>query len=249
MARQIETAIAQLVKARQTGERIAALNISFDAVEQGHAVQDQVAATLGEPIGGYKANAPPGEPAVRGAIYARTIFPSPARLAPALVPGMEVEGEIAFCFLQDLPARDTDYTRQDVTQAVAALPAIEVVSSRLADWRSRPQAEQLADNMNNGALVTGAKIFGWTRLEIANLHVTAFVNGEKIVEHHGGHPINDPLGVALALVNIERHRAGVKAGQLVTTGSCTGIRKLRPGDRFTVGFAGLGTAELVLDSE
>jgi 2-keto-4-pentenoate hydratase len=42
--------------------------------------------------------------------------------------------------------------------------------------------------------------------------------------------------------------SGVKAGQLVTTGSWTGLRFLKPGDRCTTPFENLGAAEVVLDS-
>jgi 2-keto-4-pentenoate hydratase len=42
-----------------------------------------------------------------------------------------------------------------------------------------------------------------------------------------------------------RSQNGVKAGQVVTTGSCTRILSLRPGDRYEVEFEGLGGAELV----
>jgi 2-keto-4-pentenoate hydratase len=240
---EIAAAVALLVGARRHSTRIEGLSLPEATVAEGHAIQDKVAAMLGEPIGGYKANAPPGQPAVRGAIYARMIFPSPARIAPILVPDLAVEGEIAFRFLCDLPARDTDYSRQEVARATAVLPAIEVVSGRLADWRSRPAAEQLADCLNNGALVTGLEISNWQSLAVANLRVATFLNGEALSERTGGHPTGDPLGVAVALANIQRHLDGVKAGQLVTTGSCTGIRTLRPGDHFAVAFEGLGRAE------
>jgi 2-keto-4-pentenoate hydratase len=244
---EITTAVAVLAAARRGSTRIAALNLPAATVAEGHAIQDKVAAVLGEEIGGFKANAPPGQPAVRGAIYARTIFSSPASIAPVLVPDLAVEGEIAFRFLRELPPRDTDYSREEVARASAALPAVEVVSGRLADWRSRPAAEQLADCLNNGALVTGSALSNWAGLEIANLRVATFLNGEKLLEQTGGHPTGDPLGVAVALVNIQRHLGGVKTGQLVTTGSCTGIQTLRPGDRFRVRFEGLGSAELVFE--
>ena len=66
------------------------------------------------------------------------------------------------------------------------------------------------------------------------------------MQHLGGHPIGDPVGVAVALVNLMRKQYGVKAGQVVTTGSCTRILSLQPGDRYEVEFEGLGGAELVL---
>jgi 2-keto-4-pentenoate hydratase len=41
-----------------------------------------------------------------------------------------------------------------------------------------------------------------------------------------------------------RERDGVRAGQFVTCGSCTGLRHLQPGDVCSVRFGGLGVAEV-----
>jgi 2-keto-4-pentenoate hydratase len=158
-----------------------------------------------------------------------------------------VEGEIAFRFTRDLPARDLAYTREDVAKAVAALPAIEVVSGRLRDPRARPALEQLADSMAFGAFVPGAEMPDWSHLDLPRLRVALLVNGEPVLQRQGGHPIDDPLAVALALVNMLRESHGVKSGQMVTTGSWTGLRFLKPGDRCAVQFENLGAAEVAFD--
>jgi 2-keto-4-pentenoate hydratase len=242
---EMAAAVAMLVAARRGGPLIEALNAAPASVAQGHEIQDRVAAALGEKVGGFKANAPPNEDPVRGLIYASAIFASPARLAASKVVHEGVEGEIAFRFLVDLPPREAEYSRVEVVKAMSAFAAIEVVSGRYQDRRSRPEMEQLADCLLNGALVLGGELGAWTRLDIANLRVTAWVNGEPVLQHLGGHPIGDPVGVAVALVNLMREQNGVKAGQVVTTGSCTRILYLKPGDRFEVEFEGLGGAELV----
>jgi 2-keto-4-pentenoate hydratase len=236
-------AVALLADQHRNGGLIAALNVTPSSVAQAHAIQDRVAAALGEETGGYKANAPPGEPPVRGLIATDRIFASPARLAASAFSRKGVEGEIAFRFLHDLPARDAAYSRAEVVQAMVALAAVEVVSGRFAEPQARPPLEQLADCLSNGALVLGPELANWKQLDLANLRVNAWVNGELVWQQIGGHPIGDPVGVAVALVNLLRDQNGVKAGQVVTTGSCTRIRYLQPGDRFEVEFEGLGSAE------
>ena len=77
-----------------------------------------------------------------------------------------------------------------------------------------------------------------------SLDVTLSVNGKESLEKVGGHPTGDPLGVAVVLANIWREKGGVRAGQIVTCGSCTGLKFLKPGDVCTVRFEGLGTAEV-----
>ena len=68
------------------------------------------------------------------------------------------------------------------------------------------------------------------------------VNGATVLEQVGGHPTGDPLGIAAELM---RGAGGVKAGQMVTCGSCTGLRYLIPGDVCGVRFEGLGAAEVM----
>jgi 2-keto-4-pentenoate hydratase len=240
----IESAAQALVAVRKGGERLENLPAQPATVAEAHAVQDRVTALLGEPVGAFKANAPPNDQPTRGIIYARDIHPNPARLSPDRVPDLGVEGEIAFRFTRDLPPKGNDYTRAEVSAALEACPAIEVVSSRFRDQASRSALEKLADCISNGAFVPGAIRRDWQGLDLPRLHVTLTVNGEPVVDQTGGHPSGDPLGVAVALVNMMRLSGGVRAGQYVTTGSCTGLRFLRPGDVCQVRFEGLGEAEV-----
>jgi 2-keto-4-pentenoate hydratase len=236
-----------LANARRSGTQIDALPALPSSVAEAHAIQDRVTALLGETIGGYKANTPAGGEPTRGLAYARMIRPSPARMTPAEVPHLGVEGEIAFRFTRDLPPRDLPYTREEIAASVTALPAIEVVSARFRDLSTRPPLELLADCIACGALVPGAETANWSQLDLPRLRVSLLVNGEPVVERQGGHPNDDPLGVALALVNMMRETGGVKTGQIVTTGSWTGLRFLKPGDRCTVRFEHLGAAEVSFD--
>ena len=88
----------------------------------------------------------------------------------------------------------------------------------------------------------------WQSLALGKLKVTLTVNGEPVLEQVGGHPTGDPLGIAVALVEMMRGTGGVKAGQFVTCGSCTGLRYLKPGDVCGVSFEGLGTAEVTFST-
>jgi 2-keto-4-pentenoate hydratase len=242
---EIAACVEALSEARRSGTSIELLPAAPSSVAEAHLIQDRVAAALGEAIGGYKINAMPGEEPTRGLIYARMIRPSPARIAPAEAPHLGVEAEVAFRFARDLPARDAPYRREEVVEGMAALPAIEVVFSRFHDFLKRPPLEQLADNLNNGALALGSEMREWPRLDLARLRVTVEVNGETVVTQQGGHAGGDPAGFAVALVNAMRNAGGVKAGQIVTTGSWTGLLFLKPGDRCSIRFEALGAAEVI----
>jgi 2-keto-4-pentenoate hydratase len=243
----IATAATLLVAARHSGRRIGPLPTACRpaSVTEAHAIQDAVTAALGTPIGAFKANAPAGAEPTRGVIYAPTVYASPARIPVFVVPQCGVEGEVAFRFHRDLPPRPTPYTREDVAAAVEACAAIEPVSSRYEDADAATPLEKLADSISNGAFVHAAVVKDWQGLELGKLKVTLTVNGVPALEQIGGHPTGDPLGIAVALVEMMRATTGVKAGQFVTCGSCTGLRYLKPGDTCGVRFEGLGDVELV----
>ena len=246
----ITEAAALLVAARRGRTRIPALPPSCrpTSVPEAHAIQDAVTAALGTAIGAFKANAPAGAEPTRGVIYAPSIHTSPSRIPASLVPQCGVEGEVAFVFRTALPPRDTPYTRDEVAAVVEACPAIEVVTSRFADPDLASPLEKLADGISNGGFVHGVPIKQWQGLELGKLKVTLTVNGATVLEQVGGHPTGDPLGIAVALVEMMRGAGGVKAGQMVTCGSCTGLRYLKPGDVCGVQFEGLGAAEVTFSN-
>ncbi len=241
---QIEQAAKLLVQARRSMQPIDGLPDALRPanVTDAHAIQDATTAGLGKPVGAFKAMAPANAEATRGVIYADTVLASPARIPAAQVPECGVEGEVAFVFQRDLPARGTPYSRDEVAAAVDACAAIEVVTSRYRDSNKASNLEKLADSISNGGFVYAQPNADWRGLELGNLQVVLTVNGTPVLEKVGGHPTGDPLGVAVALVNMIP--GGVRAGQFVTCGSLTGLRYLKPGDVCGVTFGGLGAASV-----
>ena len=258
----IAEAATLLVAARRQRSRIDPLPAACrpESVSDAHAIQDAVTAMLGAEVGAFKANAaaPPAKPAsrspadapwlipegVRAPIYASIVRVSPARFLAAEAPQCGVEGEVAFRFRSDLPPRATPYTREEVAASIEACAAIEVVTSRFADPDAVTFFDKLADCVSNGGFVHGETVRDWHSLDLGKLEVTLTVNGETVVKQVGGHPTGDPLGIAVALVEMMRTAGGVTAGQFVTCGSCTGLRYLQPGDVCGVSFEGLGAAEV-----
>jgi 2-keto-4-pentenoate hydratase len=248
--KQIADAASMLAAARRQGSRIAGLPEACrpKSAADAHAIQDVVTALLSGEISAYKANAPvagdPNSHGLRAPIYAANTRPSPAKSPVSEAPQCGVEGEVAFRFRNDLPPRDTAYTREEVAAAVDACAAIEVVSSRFADPDAMSPQDKLADCISNGGFVFGKIVTDWSALDLPKLKVKLTVNGEAVLEQVGGHPIGDPLGVAVAFVEMMRSAGGVKAGQFITCGSCTGLRYVKPGDTCAVTFDGLGSAEV-----
>jgi 2-keto-4-pentenoate hydratase len=243
---QIERAAHILVQARRDMKPLSGLpdGLEPSTIEEAHTIQDAVSHQLGKLIGGFKAMAPANGDPTRGVIYGGTIHASPCKLPASTVPQCGVEGEVAFIFRRDLPYRTKPYTRNEVAAVVDACAAIEVVHSRFAQKAPVSNLEKLADSISNGAFVYDVPRSDWRDLQLGKLKVTLSVNGKKSLEQVGGHPTGDPLGIAVVLANIWREKGGVRAGQFVTCGSCTGLKFLKPGDVCSIRFEGLGSAEV-----
>jgi 2-keto-4-pentenoate hydratase len=243
---QIQRAAHVLVQSRRDMKPLTGLpdGLRPSSIGEALAIQDEVTLQLGKLIAGFKAMAPANGEPTRGVIYGGTIHASPCKLPASIVPQCGVEGEVAFIFRRDLPDRAAPYTRNEVAAVVDACAVIEVVHSRFAQKAPVSNLEKLADSISNGALVYDVPRSDWRDLQLGKLKVTLSVNGKSTLDQVGGHPTGDPLGVAVVLVNMWREKGGVRAGQLVTCGSFTGLKFLKPGDTCSVRFEGLGQAEV-----
>lgn len=208
------------------------------------AIQAASVAQLRERIAGWKVGAVIEGHVSYGVLLGSRVLKSGARIDATDVPLLGMEGEIAFRFLADAPARDAPYTYEEVAGLVVAFPAIEVVATRYRDYAGTPVIERIADCMSNGAFVTGAERPDWREIDLTKLPVTLRFGDKTIVDKVGGHAAVDPLKPAVDLVNELRAGAGVKAGQVMTTGTCTGLNFATPGTTVRVEFAGFGVVEL-----
>jgi 2-keto-4-pentenoate hydratase len=245
----IRRAAALLVETRRTGRLLDGLPASCRpvSVAEAEAIQAQVVATLGETVAGWKVATLNGE-LMGGAILAPRIFASPTRVPAGFTPLRGVEAEIAFRFDRDMPARAAAYDYAEVAEAVTALAAIEIVDSRFRDYRSTPLLDKAADCVSNGGFVAGTLQPNWRSLDLVKLVVTLMIDGKPTISKAGGHPTGDPLLPALALVNARRSGAGVRSGQIMTTGTYTGLTFVAPGATVTAIFDGVGSAELSFTS-
>lgn len=165
---------------------------------------------------------------------------------------MCIEPEITFRLERDLPPREDLYRPDEVAAAVVACPSFEIVDTRL-DTAHRGIRQRLneratlvelfADHQSSGAFVAGAGRADWPEFDFARMPVTMRADGEVIVESLGGHAFSDPFLPLVVLANEMRHREGLRAGQLLATGSFTGFFPVEVGQKITAEFEGFGTVE------
>ena len=159
---------------------------------------------------------------------------------------IRIEAEIAFCIGRDIEPRSEPLPRDEIWASVESVhAAIEIVDTRLADWREADRLWVLADNQSNGGFVYAPDGIAFRDQSFAEVPVRLTVDGRSRAEGRGGNPAGDPRWLVEWLVNhCARGRGGLRAGTMVTTGSYTGMIFLEPGASVAASFDGIGTAEV-----
>jgi 2-keto-4-pentenoate hydratase len=240
----ISHAVQSLLEARRSGRQVAppfALP-DRDAV---YAIQDGVAAATGR-VAGWKVGArtPTAEPNP-APLLAGALMKSPARFDGKAMHMIGVEIEISFHIARNISARDKPVGREEALAAVGdAFVGMEVVDTRLADFKHVDPEWLLADNQMNHALVVGDGVKDWARLDWPDLQVRLVIDGNIVVDQRGGLGAVDPVRpLAWMIDHAVRRRGGIRKGQAITTGSWTGLRYFPPGTHARGEFSGLGTVE------
>lgn len=243
---------ALLVDAHRHRRRIASGDAQAPAgIDDVYRVQDEVVAALapGERVTAWKVSPPRGgaDPA------ASPIPPGRCHMSPALLDAagfhmLGIEVEIAFRFGRDLPPRPAPYADEDVLGAVdAALVVVELCDSRFADGQDAPPLLRLADFQSNGALIVGTGMPVWRTIDFASQTAQLWVNDRLRVEARGAHPMGDPSRLLPWMAtHIAARCGGLRRGDVVTTGTWTGMHFAAPGDVVEARFPGLGEARLAL---
>jgi 2-keto-4-pentenoate hydratase len=212
-------------------------------------IQDAVVRRLGETIGGWKVGAGSAASAAFCApIWMKMIRPSPASYHAGELRFIGIEAEFAFRLGRDIPAGGAVYDRAGVIAGATLHPAIEVVDSRYADFRSLDRLSILADNFSNGGLVYGPAVPDWEKLDLGHTRITVTEDGEPFADSAAG-AARDPVAALVDYANLMNGRGGAKAGTFVTTGSWTGMVFTKRGTRIVADFGPLGRVEAAFPAD
>lgn len=225
------------------------LDWSYFSVEDALAVQRQQAARLGWfPDGhpsAWKLGGSPTKGPSTAPVPAEAVFDAPWRSPDGFAVGFGIEAELAVRLARDLPAgASTAEARQAID---CFFPCIELCDTRIASAEPLPAVLQLADQQSNRALVLGpatrlAAVPDWPALA-----VRVECGGRVVHESTGGHPYLDPL---TSLPWLAQHAVtqydGLRAGDIIATGTWSGIYWALPGETVCVSLAGIGSVELEL---
>ena len=223
---------------------------------EGYAIQAELESTSSQKLFGWKiaATSEAGQKHINvpgpmaGRILAETVIADGGTASMAGNDMAVAEPEFAFRMGRDLPPRSSPYSVAEVLDAVATLhPAIELPDSRYADFVSAGEAQIVADNACAHLFVLGQPTTAdWRALDLIEERPVTTLRGKQYIGH-GKNVLGDPR-VALTWLANELRQLGValRAGEVVTTGTCHPPLPIQPGDHVACDFGVLGKVSVGL---
>jgi 2-keto-4-pentenoate hydratase len=128
-----------------------------------------------------------------------------------------------------------------------ALPAIEIIDSRITDWKIS-LVDTVADNASSGGLVIGQSPVAPGGRDLALAGCVFRRNGRIAGTGAGAAVLGSPWHAATWLANTLTQRgARLAVGSIILTGSITAAVPVRAGDAVTASIDGLGSVTAVFD--
>jgi 2-keto-4-pentenoate hydratase len=155
----------------------------------------------------------------------------------------KVEAEVAIVL--DATLAGPPCTTLDARRAAAgAVASVEIIDSRIADWRIR-LADTIADLASSASIALSSRLVPLDRLDPRLVGVAMTRNGELVATGAGAAALGDPLRAVAWLANT-LHPLGesLEAGHVVMTGALHAAVPLADGDVFRAEFDWLGPVGL-----
>lgn len=178
-----------------------------------------------------------------GPVLASTVYADGATIPLSAFIAPKVEAEIVFTLGSRLagPGVTVDQARAAIASASAG---VEIVDSRIADWRIK-LADTVADLASNGAMATADRPVPIADFDPRLTGMVMTRNGELVDTAAGAAALGDPVAVVAWLANtLGEHGVALEAGHLVMTGALHAAVPLSPGDVFTAEFDRLGSVTI-----
>ena len=253
----IRAAAAMLLQHWRQSTRLAELppHCRPETRAEGYAIQFELAQLSGQNIVGWKiaATSVAGQQHIQvdgpiaGCLLAARAREGGARIALGGNNMKVAEAEFAFRMGGDLPKREASYSVDEVLAAVATLhPAIEVPDSRYEDFTRVGAPQLIADVACACWFAIGvATAADWRKADLARHGVAAYRNGALAGEGTGAKVLGDPRAALAWIANeLCTYGGGLRAGDVVITGTCLTPVPVVAGDSIKMDFGEFGALEV-----
>jgi 2-keto-4-pentenoate hydratase len=174
-----------------------------------------------------------------GPVLASTVYRDGDTIPVSRFIAPKIEAEIVFVLGERLMGPGVTVTQAHAAIA-GAVAAMEIVDSRIADWRIK-LADTVADLASNGAMATASRVVPITDFDTRLVGMTLTRNGELIDTGAGAAALGDPVAVVAWLANVlGGDGVALEPGHLIMTGALHAAVPMTPGDVFRAEFDRLG---------
>ena len=174
-----------------------------------------------------------------GQLLSNMVFNEGEPIVASSMIAPKAEAEVAFILKNDLMGPGV--TAADVLRATdCVVPCFEIVDSRIKDWKIKIQ-DTVADNASCGVLVLGGVRKSPRKLDLALVGMVLAKNGDIISIFTGAAVQGSPVNAIAWLANtLGRLGIGLKAGEIILSGSQSPLVPVVAGDSLTCNVGGLG---------
>ena len=225
----ISLAAKELLSRRVAKTKAPRLNpdIRPTTIDEALQVQTQITQLSQDSVGGWKCLLPFDGKVIVAPIFTNTIQSGDICMLFKDKNVARIEPEIAFILSEDLPAKNTDYSEDEINSAIGSCHmALELIQSRFADDSGAEFPEVLADMLVNQGLFLGPEIDRNKAFSASHINLT-ISQGDKVQQFNGVHPNPLPNLPIYWLINyMSKRGTSFKKGEAIITGSYAGVVEL-----------------------
>ena len=226
------------------------------SIEEAEGVQEAAIDAYGGAIVGYSIQATSAitrrllgcEGPIFGLLTDKEVFQSGEHL---LLPrGVLGAGcSLSFTLARPFPNETEEITRETVRDAIVTCwLGLEVLGRRVAGSTPLNEWTAIADFGLQLALIQGPRVDRWLDLDLVSMRATVRVNGVPVLSGCGADVMGDPLDAVAWLARALKARGReLEAGEIVATGTCTGLLQVVPGQIVEADFGDLGCVEAAFE--
>ena len=183
-----------------------------------------------------------------GTLYADTEYGDGVEIPAGRLIQPRAEAEVALVIGRDLDSAPHGFA--EIVRAVEfALPAIEIVDSRIEDWQISI-VDTVADNASCGLYVVGSRPVPLAAFDIRTVPMAMTIDGDEVATGVGAACLGNPVNAARWLADVLCERGiPLRSGDVVMTGALGPMQPIAAGDLVVARFGELGTVTTRLVDE
>jgi 2-keto-4-pentenoate hydratase len=177
-----------------------------------------------------------------GGVFAKGVHQSGVALRAGDFVRVGVECEIGVRLARDLLPTEAPFTAEWVAEAIEAyFPAIEIVDDRYVKWETLGAPTLVADDFFAAGCVLGKSVARSAAPDLPGVVGRAVINDVEAGRGTGADVLGHPHNALAWLANhLAAGAKGLRAGEIVLTGSLVKTMWLKAGDKVVMELDGLG---------